>query len=470
MRDKIFISHASPEDNEFTRWLSLQLIREGYSVWCDLIKLKGGEDFWKNIQAAIRERTIKFLYVHSRESNEKDGPLLELATARSVRRIGGLKDFVIPLSIDDLSPDDYNIELHRLNSIDFTESWAKGLNTLIAKLEKDGVGRSSSHGAGVVASWWREQYSAERGLVQRNEDLLSSWFPMVVRPQEVYFHQLRNTYAPNDEADFEPPHPIYLHQSGFLSFAPPEEFNNFQYKGASIVSTQNLRVKDLLEGKHTAEFIDTRTARNVIVYLLEQSWRDELDRRGLGTYELANSNWCHYFTKSQLDNDQIKFTGVNGEKTRRSMIGFRRFKNPDGSFRIRHWHFAVSARCQLYPKQTFSMKTHVLFSDDGRNIWESDSKLHRARMSQCKNWWNDDWRDRLLAFMEWLRQGQDNLIIPLGGCESLEVSPQPIRVTSPVTYESPSKDLDFGRLPINATDSDEIEAMDADFFGDEEDQ
>jgi hypothetical protein len=25
MRDTIFLSHASPEDNEFTRWLALQL-------------------------------------------------------------------------------------------------------------------------------------------------------------------------------------------------------------------------------------------------------------------------------------------------------------------------------------------------------------------------------------------------------------------------------------------------------------
>jgi hypothetical protein len=57
LRDKIFISHAtSPEDNEFTRWLALQLVREGFPVWCDLIKLQGGEDFWKDIQSAIRDR------------------------------------------------------------------------------------------------------------------------------------------------------------------------------------------------------------------------------------------------------------------------------------------------------------------------------------------------------------------------------------------------------------------------------
>ena len=46
MRDILFVSHANPEDNEFSQWLSLQLAREGYPVWCDLTKLLGGEDFW----------------------------------------------------------------------------------------------------------------------------------------------------------------------------------------------------------------------------------------------------------------------------------------------------------------------------------------------------------------------------------------------------------------------------------------
>ena len=39
MRQIIFISHAAPEDNEFTRWLSLQLIGLGYTVWSDVLKL-----------------------------------------------------------------------------------------------------------------------------------------------------------------------------------------------------------------------------------------------------------------------------------------------------------------------------------------------------------------------------------------------------------------------------------------------
>ena len=39
MRNKIFISHATPDDNDFTKWLSLKLIGLGYEVWCDVLYL-----------------------------------------------------------------------------------------------------------------------------------------------------------------------------------------------------------------------------------------------------------------------------------------------------------------------------------------------------------------------------------------------------------------------------------------------
>ncbi|HEV7683065.1 MAG TPA: toll/interleukin-1 receptor domain-containing protein [Pyrinomonadaceae bacterium] len=103
MRDKIFISHANPEDNEFSRWLTLKLVTEGYPVWCDLVKLQGGEDFWRDIETAIRERTVKFLYVLSKVSNVKEGPLQELAVAKAVASKGKLRDFIVPIHVDSLA-------------------------------------------------------------------------------------------------------------------------------------------------------------------------------------------------------------------------------------------------------------------------------------------------------------------------------------------------------------------------------
>ena len=136
-RDMVFISHANPEDNDFTRWLTLQLAKDGYPVWCDLTKLLGGENFWKDAEEAIRSRTIKFVYVLSRTSNEKDGPRNELQIAKNVaKQDTSLKDFIIPLHIDELPHAEINVLLTSVNAIPFEKSWAKGYVQMLELLGK----------------------------------------------------------------------------------------------------------------------------------------------------------------------------------------------------------------------------------------------------------------------------------------------------------------------------------------------
>src|ERR1700676_2670729 len=120
--DMVFISHANPEDNDFALWLALQLANEGYPVWCDLTKLLGGEKFWEDIQNAISNRTIKFLFALSCHSNQKSGTLDELNCALAVGKKLELKDFVITLKLDDFRYDDVYINAQRRNHIDLSSS------------------------------------------------------------------------------------------------------------------------------------------------------------------------------------------------------------------------------------------------------------------------------------------------------------------------------------------------------------
>lgn len=55
-RDTIFISHATPDDNDFVRWLGTRLTGHGYKVWADLFELRGGTPFWNSIEEALRLR------------------------------------------------------------------------------------------------------------------------------------------------------------------------------------------------------------------------------------------------------------------------------------------------------------------------------------------------------------------------------------------------------------------------------
>ena len=58
-RDVIFLSHATPEDNAFTRWLGAKLTALGYQIWSDITRLHGGADWSRDLEGSIRRRAIK---------------------------------------------------------------------------------------------------------------------------------------------------------------------------------------------------------------------------------------------------------------------------------------------------------------------------------------------------------------------------------------------------------------------------
>jgi hypothetical protein len=48
-REALFISHATPEENAFARWLGAKLAAMGYEVWADVMRLHGGADWSREL-------------------------------------------------------------------------------------------------------------------------------------------------------------------------------------------------------------------------------------------------------------------------------------------------------------------------------------------------------------------------------------------------------------------------------------
>jgi hypothetical protein len=435
-RDIIFISHAYPEDNEFTLWLALRLAVEGYPVWCDLTKLLGGEDFWRSVEKIIRQKACKVLFVLSRSSNAKDGTLQEVALAKEVAKQNGFEDFLIPLKIDDLPRGQINIELKRINYTSFEDGWAKGLSALLEKLETQEVPKRSNYSPAAVASWWREHFSAEQGLQRQNEELLSNWFAIESPPAKLYYHIFMPGVSRMPEStDGQQVYPYQPHGRGILSFAKASDFND---DGQLFADTHHFFVADLLDDEQET-FIDSKHTRDVIIYLFTQAWINFMRQRGLPTYELASGAFCCYFKKDQLERDKITFVGVEDKKTWRNIIGYKSIKSKVVPDRKRYWHFGISAKPHLRSTKFFAVNPHVLFSDDGQAIWDDKDRMHRVKMSQCKNWWNDDWRDRILAVMSWLTDENGEIVVPLSSEEALRVNKSPLLFASPVSFNDPVK-------------------------------
>ncbi len=99
-RDTIFICHATPDDNDFVRWLGARLTGHGYKVWADMFGLKGGTPFWNTIEDALREHACKVIFVASKASVDpkRQGVRNELSVADAVRKALGDPAFIIPAS------------------------------------------------------------------------------------------------------------------------------------------------------------------------------------------------------------------------------------------------------------------------------------------------------------------------------------------------------------------------------------
>ena len=274
-RDTLVISHANPEDNEFTLWLAPQLANEGYKVWSDVTNLLGGEVFWDDIEEIIRRNAVKVIFVLSRTSNAKDGPLKELHLAQAVAKKEGLKDFVIPLHIDDLPHGETTIEITRVNAVPF-ERWGAGLATLLEKLEKDGIAKTPQPNHVAVNEWWRTKFSAEEGLRRETEEYVSNWFPITSLPKHVYFHSIARRNSGAIEIPFEFPYPAIQDGISLITFAEAADFEG--KLGPDFYIAEKSKPFEV------AKLLEENDFGRRLFWLLRLAWECTLKERSLPIY------------------------------------------------------------------------------------------------------------------------------------------------------------------------------------------
>jgi TIR domain len=476
-RDTIVLSHAY-EDNQFTCWLALQLARNGYHVWSDLTHLLGGEIFWNNIETLIRQGCVKFIYVLSRNSNRGEGrgfwKELDLADAQS--KVNKISDFIIPVSIDDLPSNDYNIYLHTRHVEQFHPCWSDGLETLLAKLEKHKVPRRREFSPKSVTYWWRRWFrNPTQGVEHKPATYLSSWFPIEHLPHKLYIHHCGDSDDEKSFTEINWCRPAIVHGNGIVTFAPASDFISQLEPDHSIGSTEEISVADILDRTVKKSSIDGGQLRKLLSWLLRVVWEQWLVQQPVGIYSLANNAKCAFFLKPPTqDALYAPFIALDGSKSDRALTGYwTRPSKEEGGPRQKHfWHFGVQAHPRLGPEPIYRISTHVIFSDDGTNAWTSAKRMHVSRRRQCKTWYNDTWRDRLLASMTKLAaEGTKSISIPVSSDERVEVSIRPLTFDSPVTFNVISKsataDSEKDRADEEIEDEDDDEPDDEPGQGDE---
>jgi hypothetical protein len=425
-RKLVFISHANPEDNEFTRWLAAQLSSEGYLVWSDITNLLGGEEFWEGIEDAIRVHARKVIVVLSRTAQTKKGVLDEINCAVTAERTLGLDGYVVPIRIDDLPFSQIRANLARKNTIDFSGNWANGLRQLLNMLVRDGVPRDSD-GTARTANWYNRTLAKAPTVQKIEETLISNWFEIREFPEHVLLHSMSVPPSVFEQAAKGLRIPTFRYLRLVGSFADANEIQSELPPQIALEECYRIRLSDFLKG-HPPQMPGTGSfeTHKMAMNLIRQAWNTTAASRGLLPSETASGALAWYAPKGLIPGDKVSFKDLGGRTRHKVLVGW-------SAKRAVHWHYAIEIKPSLGNPSRLVARSHVIFTLDGRLPLESKSKTHALRRSFCRSWWNDRWRDLLLAFGSWISVGKDTFSLATSEANPMMVSSRPTVMISPVS-------------------------------------
>lgn len=426
-RTALFISHATPEDNHFVRWLGAKLTAMGYEVWADVMRLHGGIDWALELETALKTRAVKVLLVCTPVGLEKRGVRNEIEMATNLARQLGDDSFIIPLRLETY---DAIFRIAHAQYIDFKRSWATGLVELTELLRDQGVHRGST---GSLESWLESHSDGSDRLKQRSEPLVSNWLQIEGQPKNIRYIESR-AGASLERFQNRRLHdwPVVPFRGGVITFAQPNE--------AGELATE-LPAKEV-GSLPTAEFlavgweelkIAPGEARRMYADLGSQAFDSFCRKRGL-TGHLGSGGFVNWWGNIKTaPQGRVKFEWPY-RRGSRQIIGQSGKRNV-------HWHYGINAQLRTSPIAYFRLSGRLVFSENGLDAIEDKKRAHSLRRSFAKGWRNARWRDMLCAYLWWLADGKSGIWMPVGADAYIQAAVPPMQFGCPVTIPE-GKDAD----------------------------
>ena len=456
-RESIFISHATPEDNDFVRWLGARLELAGYSVWHDLGRLKGGDYFWDKIEAAIRNESFRFLAVVSTVAVNKQGVKDEWGLAQTIEK--SLPGFVIPLRLDEYDFSLLPISIHRKNVIDFASGWHGGLASLLDTLADANAPKVSDPDPRAARHWLPE---SKEGAIQRTEakeSLDSTWLRVISLPP-IETARILSSQREIKVTERNRTIPWFEHEDRIVGFAKAQDLVSNMSTSVMLKASAGIDSTMFIQNGATIgdKPVDAREARKRVSNLVRQAWELAMESKGLGVFEQAGGRKVFYVTPELTKGrgEKVAFVDVDGRMRRKALTG-------RSEKRKANWCYAIGMVPQFDEPWRIELRSTIVFTDDQGKPFEVPAKAHRLRMSFCRNWWNDRWRGFLRAFLALVAEGGSEIKLPVGSGREVVLSATPIMFSSPVGLSDLAPSIDDD--PIDEPDDDTSEADD---FDDEE--
>lgn len=424
----LFISHATPEDNDFVRWLGAKLTAMGYEVWADVMHLHGGIDWARELEQALRQRAIKVLLVCTPNGLDKRGVRNEIEIATNLARQLNDDAFIVPLRLESYEAP---FRIAHAQYIDFKGGWAKGLAELYALLQEQKIPRGTSKS---MPLWLETHAEGAAKLLAESEPLVSNWLEIDSYPQELLYceppvgaslelFQHRQEHA----------YPCVPHQSGVLTFASPAA-NGLM--GANITGKVVAKVptRAFLEDGWQDYGISRHQAHVLYTDIASQSFEHYCASRGLKGYVGAGNRISWWADIKTAPLDKVRFDW-GYRKGARKVIGH----SPKRGV---HWHYAINTQLRTSPLQHLRVSSRLIFSTNGIDAMEDARRSHTLRRSFAKAWRNARWRDLMCAFLWWLSDDKNRLRLPVASDGYIDARLPPMQFACPVSVRETAEDAE----------------------------
>jgi hypothetical protein len=434
-REALFISHGNPEDNAFARWLGAKLAAMGYEVWADVMRLHGGSDWSRDLEEALRTRSIKMLLGCTPAALDKQGVRNEIEIGAQLARDLKDREFIIPLR---LARYEAPFRIAQAQYVDFSHGWAEGLAELVELLVN--VYRIRRRLGRPMEDWLAAQSAGATRLIQHPEHLTSNWLIFRKLPLVIRFCEPPSGFSIERFQNRALHHwPVVPFNSGVITFASPDG-NGLLAPSMPGRVVSDLEVREFLQGGWEHLKIASHEARRQFSDLGNQASEIFLQSRGLTSVgaSLGRTVWWGNIRTFPLT--QIPFNWPR-QKGRRQIIGV-------SAKRQMHWHFGIAAQVRTAPARHVRLSGRLIFSDNGLDALADVNRMHRLRRSFAKSWRNARWRDMLLAFLWWLSQGHSEIELRVSHMQRMVLALPTVSFTCPVSV------LHVGEEPPDEDDPD----------------
>lgn len=429
-RTVLFISKATPGDDEFALWLAPRLEAAGYETFADILSLQTGDRWRKIITSTLQDRAIKMLLCCSDETLARDNVQEEVGIGLDLAKELGDPKFIMPLR---LKSHKKVLGIGELQYTDFTRGWAEGLEKLLEQLQRQKV-KGNPAKIAINPNWEIFRRRSAIPLIDEPERLTSNWIRVAECPDTIHYFEPSGAMDANvlSGACDMLPFPVIARDRGFYVFGTEAEMNEALKDTGRVTEKHAFKLTEFLDKGARELNLKNRDAQNIINAMYRKAWHNFCRKRGLVEYVYSKDSGFHVGAKNAKLGQRIPW-GQQGEK-RSSMLR--------NTAKGHVWQFGVTGIPTFWPFHHFKLKSRVLFAppnlNDAGEAYDNKDKQHRLRRSVCTGWRNKQWHGRIRAFLELLAGESAFITLELGPSSVLLLDASLLLFTSPVSTALPN--------------------------------